>query len=45
MRQALKAILNQIAGLHATNGLFKSGLDFFSHKVPMQIAIAKNWAG
>ena len=43
--QELRAILNQIAGFHALKGRFKSGLDLLSHNVPMEIAMAKNWAG
>ena len=45
MEYTLSAILSQIPNLHALNGLFRSGLDVLSHKVPIQIAMAKNWAG
>ncbi|KAL9612468.1 MAG: hypothetical protein Q9167_002940 [Letrouitia subvulpina] len=41
-RQELKAILSQMAVVHALKGLFKSGLDFRSHKVPILTAMTKD---
>ena len=43
IKHVLRAILSQIAIVHALKGRLRSGLVFRNHKTPIQIACAKNW--